>query len=800
MMLNPASPSSSRSRASLLSTGLELLLIGLIAVGIFYRFAWVNWNQDAQLHPDEYGLTNTLSVLRMPTSLAEYFNTRISPISPYHKYNPDGSLLQNGPDNRMRWGQLPMILIRAAAEATGNTGYGELRLLGRRLSALADALAIGLLYLIGRKLYNHRIALTGAALSALAVMQIQQSHFMTVDNFGTFFTMLALYAAVRIAQQPPLARRPYPDGAYRLVPAAAGWFALFGAAAGMALACKINLLPLIGMVVMAAFLSITDLKLRFQSDLSRIFGSTALLLVLSAFSALLAFRLTQPMSSRAPQGDTTFFTLHLNQDWVDSMQVAQMESSGIGGGPPGEQWAARPAILFPLMNMVVWGMGLPFGLTAWLGFGLAGWQVLRKGLLYRAHLIPLVWVGGYFLFMGTRWVKSIRYFLPIYPLLALLAAWLLWQVWQSAGNGGRGAGRLPVRRLAAGGLMFFVLGGTLIWADAFVSAVYRQPHTRLQATEWIFQNIPAPVHFELQTAQGSRFQPVSVPDGLTIPPGERFTLTFTARESGTLRSVTLPRLFNPADSPAQLRLSLYREGSSLDLLTETSLQVPPASGAARGNTVQADLSGGELQAGQVYTLTLHNPSDQPLKIYRLTLANESWDEGLPVPRATYDPFGDFYRGVTMEVRWYDDENKRQMFYERLAEVDYIILPSQRGIWSVARLQLTYPMTIEYYRALFDGRLGFDLAAHFQAPWRIGNFYISDVGGQVRWGAPPRLPLFNFNFFAAEEAFSVYDHPPVWIFVKSERFDMAQVRSILGKFDLSQVVVQSPRDARPRPIQ
>jgi len=776
------------------------LLIGLIAVGIFYRFAWVNWNQDAQLHPDEYGLTNTLSVLRMPTSLAEYFNTRISPISPYHKYNPDGSLLQNGPDNRMRWGQLPMILIRAAAEATGNTGYGELRLLGRRLSALADALAIGLLYLIGRKLYNHRIALTGAALSALAVMQIQQSHFMTVDNFGTFFTMLALYAAVRIAQQPPLARRPYPDGAYRLVPAAAGWFALFGAAAGMALACKINLLPLIGMVVVAAFLSITDLKLRFQSDLSRIFGSTALLLVLSAFSALLAFRLTQPMSFRAPQGDTTFFTLHLNQDWVDSMQVAQMESSGIGGGPPGEQWAARPAILFPLMNMVVWGMGLPFGLTAWLGFGLAGWQVLRKGLLYRAHLIPLVWVGGYFLFMGTRWVKSIRYFLPIYPLLALLAAWLLWQVWQSAGSGGMGVGRLPVRRLAAGGLMFFVLGGTLIWSDAFVSAVYRQPHTRLQATEWIFQNIPAPVHFELQTTQGSRFQPVSVPDGLTIPPGERFTLTFTAREGGTLRSVTLPRLFNPADSPAQLRLSLYREGSSLDLLTETSLQVPPAGGAARGNTVQADLSGGELQAGQVYTLTLHNPSDQPLKIYRLTLANESWDEGLPVPRATYDPFGDFYRGVTMEVRWYDDENKRQMFYERLAEVDYIILPSQRGIWSVARLQLTYPMTIEYYRALFDGRLGFDLAAHFQAPWRIGNFYISDVGGQVRWGAPPRLPLFNFNFFAAEEAFSVYDHPPVWIFVKSERFDMAQVRSILGKFDLSQVVVQSPRDARPRPIQ
>ncbi len=796
MMLNPAPSSSSRIGEGLISRGLHLLLMVLIAVGLYYRFAWVNWNQDAQLHPDEYGLTNTLSVLRLPASLDEYFNTRISPISPYNKYNPDGSLLQNGPDNRMRWGQLPMILIRAAAEATGNTGYSELRLLGRRLSALADALAVGLLYLIGRRLYNHRIALTGAALSSLAVMQIQQSHFMTVDNFGTFFTMLALYAAVRIAQQPPLVRQT-PESGYHLVPSAFGWFGLFGAAAGMALACKVNLLPLTGMVAVAAFLAIADLKLRFKSDISRIFGGTALLLVVSAFAALLTFRVTQPMSFRAPQGDTTFFTLHLNQDWVDSMQVAQMESSGIGGGPPGEQWAARPAILFPLMNMVVWGMGLPFGLTAWLGFGLAAWQVLRKGLRWRAHLIPLIWVGGYFLFMGTRWVKSIRYFLPIYPLLALLAAWLLWSLWQAAGR--RTPTGLSAWRLAAAGLFGLVLGGTLVWANAFVSAVYRQPHTRLQATEWIFQNIPAPVHLELQTPQGSRFQPVSVPDGLSIPPGESFTLTFTARESGALRGVTLPRLFNPANEPAQVTLSLYREGSGLDLLAKTSLRVPPAGGAARGRPVQASLPGGELQAGQVYTLTLRNDSPEPLKIYRLTLANESWDEGLPVPRATYDPFGDFYRGVTMEVRWYDDENKRQMFYERLAEVDYIILPSQRGIWSVARLQLTYPMTIEYYRALFDGRLGFDLAAHFQAPWRIGNLYISDVGGQVRWGAPPRLPLFNFNFFAAEEAFSVYDHPPVWIFVKSERFDEAQVRAILGQFDLSQVVVQSPRDARPKPI-
>ncbi len=797
MMTEPPSPLSARLRRYLPGRLFDLLLLTLIVLGVGYRFAWVNWNQDAQLHPDEYGLTNTLTALRLPASLGDYFNTRIAPLSPYNKYNPDGSLLANGPDNRMRWGQLPMILIRAAAEATGNTGYSELRLLGRRLSALADSLALLLLYLIGRRLYGHRAGLLAAALSALAVMQIQQSHFMTVDNFGTFFTMLALYAAVRIAGLPPLAR-PADGSAYRFIPAAAGWFALFGAAAGMALACKVNLLPLTGMVVVAAFLSIADLRLRWRSDLSRIFAVSAGLLVLSAVAALLAFRLSQPMSFRALQGDTTFFTLHFNPDWMDSMRVAQMESSGVGGGPPGEQWAARPAILFPLVNMVVWGMGPLFGLTAWAGFFIAAWGALRRGLLWRAHLLPLVWVGGYFIFMGTRWVKSIRYFLPIYPLLALLAAWLLLYLWQSARGAERERGGW--RRLAAGALITAVLGGTLLWADAFVSAVYRQLHTRLQATDWIFQNIPAPVHLGLETGAGSRFQPVSIPDGLTLQPGEALTLGFTPRESGVLRSVILPRVLNPGDLPAALSVSLSSLPSGEQPFAQAVLSVPPANGAPRGRAMQADLAGGDLRAGQDVQLTLRNDSPLPLTIHRLTLANEGWDEGLPVPRASYDPYGDFYRGVTMEVRWYDDENKRQMFYDRLAEVDYVILPSQRGIWSVARMQRTYPMTIEYYRALFDGRLGFEQAAHFQAPWRIGNLYISDVGGMLGWGAPPRLPLFNFNFFAAEEAFSVYDHPPVWIFAKRADFDLAQARSILGAFDLSQVVVQSPRDSRPKPIQ
>ncbi|MCZ7671523.1 MAG: hypothetical protein M5U34_32500 [Chloroflexi bacterium] len=49
-----------------------------------------------------------------------------------------------------------------------------------------------------------------------------------------------------------------------------------------------------------------------------------------------------------------------------------------------------------------------------------------------SHAIPVAWTGMYFLFMSTRWVKSIRYMLPVYPTLLLLAAWALFMIYDRA--------------------------------------------------------------------------------------------------------------------------------------------------------------------------------------------------------------------------------------------------------------------------------------------------------------------------------------------------------------------------------
>lgn len=366
-------------------------LVILILFGLYLRFAWVNWSQGANLHPDEYGLTNTLTQLSIPKSIADYFNTRDSSLSPYPRYDEAGQIVENGPDNAMRWGQWPITMIRFVAEETGNTDYNSLRLTGRSLSALADAITVLLILMIGIRIHSRSAGLLAACFSALSVLQIQQSHFMTVDNFSVMFSTLAIYACVRIAQEPSLHRGTSNTGEsnasdpYYPSWISLSWYIIFGVAYGMALASKINLLPLGGIVFIAGFIGIADLKLKTQRDLRRIFLIWILFTIVSLFVTGIIFRLSQPMSFRQQTGETAVFTLHLNPDWVENMKQAQLGSNGIGTGPPGDQWAHRPAIIFPWINIVFWGMGLPLGLLSWAGFVWAAW---RYGLL-RANVLLL---------------------------------------------------------------------------------------------------------------------------------------------------------------------------------------------------------------------------------------------------------------------------------------------------------------------------------------------------------------------------------------------------------------------------
>ncbi len=770
-----------------LNTVFGIILILAIALGVFFRFYNMNWDSGALLHPDEYGLTNTLTQLHMPSSVSDYFNTRIAPMSPYNKYDAAGETIANGPDNTMRWGQLPMLIIRNTAEALNRTGYQELRTLGRYLSALMDVGSLILLFVIAHKLFDRHIALLACAFFSLCVQSIQQSHFMTVDNFAVFFTMLTLLSAVSIAQGQYLERDE--NGVYKM--SRKGWLAMarFGFFLGLTICCKVNLAMLGVILAPAVFICFADVKLASRRDFGRIVTLAAASALTAIALMVLTCRLFQPMMFRAKTGNTSFFTFALNPDWVRSMNVAATESGGVGGGPPSEQWSHRPAFFFAWENQVLWGMGLPLGLAVWV-FLIAGWVYMFRGkekTAWKSLLLPLFWATLFFLFMSTRFVKNNRYFLPVYPSFCLAAAWGLVTRFRNSGK--------TLSRVLCCLSGILVLGGTLVWSGAFMRSVYGQKHSRVEAVEWIYDNIPS--LFQLADMDGESLRgTISVPadttDILTQDAAvvKRFR-PYTDMSVNTLR-IPKARLLNGGPNPEQVTLviEICNEDNGGTCISHSDAVVEAGTEEAM---LSIPLRNAKLQQDTLYSLSVRVKEGPSLHLRRIVIANENWDEGLPFRMRGLDPFGQLYTGITNEVRWYDVQDKVDMFMRVLPQADYLILPSQRGIWSVCRIPKTYPMTMAYYQALFDGSLGFRLAGEFQRPIQIGPLYISDLAGTVTTEMP-ELPVVNLSNWAAEEAFSIYDHPPVWIFEKTEDFSEEKLRSFLESFDLSKVVIQGPKDA------
>ena len=217
----------------------DLLFALVLVAATAFRFTGMNWDADQHLHPDERFLTGVTAAIESVKSVGEYFDTTNSSLNP-----------NNRGAGFFVYGTLPLFIVRYVAEGLGQTGYGQVHLVGRALSAVFDLGLVVLVYLIASRLFDKRVGLLAGIFSAVTVMQIQQSHFWTVDNYANFFTLLAIYFTVRIATD----KKPDSAGVgAQEKPIFNVWeFAGFGIAFGMSLASKINQ-PLV-VLVQAAML------------------------------------------------------------------------------------------------------------------------------------------------------------------------------------------------------------------------------------------------------------------------------------------------------------------------------------------------------------------------------------------------------------------------------------------------------------------------------------------------------------------------------------------------------------------
>lgn len=174
------------------------------------------------------------------------------------------------------------------------------------------------------------------------------------------------------------------------------------------------------------------------------------------------------------------------------------------------------------------------------------------------------------------------------------------------------------------------------------------------------------------------------------------------------------------------------------------------------------------------TISLESP--MRLLFTATAIATEGdWDDSLPVRFCTYSTRLVFGIGLQRDcidnnsyARFHftelllnmaetDSETKYRRMVDVLTEADYLVISSNRFYDAQPRVLRRFTMSTEYFDRLFDGGLNYSLLNTF----RRGS---SVLGIQFPHEVLPtdNLPPW-LNELESEEAFTVYDHPSVYVF-------------------------------------
>ncbi|MBI4212815.1 MAG: glycosyltransferase family 39 protein [Chloroflexi bacterium] len=458
------------------------------------RFVGIDWDSGQHLHPDERFITMVSTGIELPQNLAQYFDTARSPLNPYNRNF--GSFI---------YGTGPLFFVRALAEGIEQmseglqvspgtwlagllphlrdaAGYGNLNLLGRVLSGVADLATLLLIYLSGVRLGGRLLGSLAAVLSGLAVLQIQSAHFFTAESPLILFTTLAFYLSLRVARSGSLV----------------DW-ALLGLATGLAVTTKLTA----GLALLLWFCAAVLLWQRFVKgaqqygsavgDRRGFFteappgpGDIVTGIIAASVMALLTFRIAQPYAFAGPG----FFDFAPNPKYLADLDSWQKIATGQIDYPPSIQWTGSTPYVWQLVQMTLWGLGPPLALAAWAGFALALVQFIREPARNALYALGLFWVAANFLYWGPQFAKPMRYLLPIYPQLCLFAALALMAFWRWARRGTFWRQAAPVWLKAAlpWTVPSLVVAYSAFYALAFAS-IYTRPTTRVAASEWIYTNV-----------------------------------------------------------------------------------------------------------------------------------------------------------------------------------------------------------------------------------------------------------------------------------------------------------------------
>ncbi|MCL4370395.1 MAG: DUF2298 domain-containing protein [Chloroflexi bacterium] len=541
MNVLPSNRVSASSGSVSLSAPARLVLVAILVLAALVRLYGLNWDANQHLHPDErFIVMVTMDRISLPfPNLGDGHlgDPRRSTL------NPRSADPATGQPRNFAYGSLPLYLLKLSGHLLrplwpGSEGFDGLTLLGRLLSAIFDLGTILLAFLMARRTYGLLAGLLASLLLSLTVLDIQLSHFYASDTLLTFFLMLTLFLGLRVLEKP-----------------SGGRIVLMGMAAGLAMACKVSAAPVLLPVGLACLLANYGIGAGPGERWARALPGA----ILASLVAGGVFLLFQPYALLDPQ------------PFLRDIQNEGDMVRGISVLPYTIQYLRTPPVVYQVGTLFFWTAGP--ALTAAAVAGLVAYLVRLFRRRVAAEWVLAGWLVPYLAINLSFQVKFARYMLPVAPILVILAAAGLVALWRRTDSSARsertavsevaaeeqtsavvgdGHGRLRARLWGSlpALLLLLVLVGTAVQAAGFLS-IYSREHTRVEASRWIYDNVPR------GAGLGSEHWDDALPLNLSDRPGRQ----------ADYRIATLP-MYDP-DTPDKRR-ALVQSLSQIDYIVLSS--------------------------------------------------------------------------------------------------------------------------------------------------------------------------------------------------------------------------------------
>jgi YYY domain-containing protein len=441
------------------------VLLVIIALALGLRLIGLQWDQGNFFHPDERSIYMRVDCMHRVLTVAPYYQDCIRAFPDTEPGVPSWGVFLDSERSPLNPHWFPLggiiiyllLMVKVVFSPIVTMGIQDLAIAGRTISALMDVGSVVMIYLLGRRVFDNRVGLLAAGLLAVTVAHIQNSHFYRPETFIVFFTLGSFWCMLRVMS----------DGRWR------DW-GLLGLFLGLAIATKVSVLPIflplalvVGMAVHRATRSDEKVVLwgRLVALLARgILGATVAVVVYVFWNPYAVLALDEFLS----------WTLR---------EIEIVRNPGIV--PYTLQYVGTSAVTYELRQTIVWALGVPLGVLAYLGFVVSLVRNVRHPR--SQELLLLVWAIPFFLLVVFFEVKFLRYIFPLLSVLVLLGAALLVALWDFTRR------NYPRFAPLAVGISVFVVLASVFYAFAF-ERIYVRDHPAVQASGWINTNVLPGVH------------------------------------------------------------------------------------------------------------------------------------------------------------------------------------------------------------------------------------------------------------------------------------------------------------------